>query len=85
MVSLFASKTFLLKYENLIVGSKPAMPTIAEIVISNLYLFKFISENLLKILTLLILFSFLIFLKTFISLIKKFGFIFFLICFLIRL
>ena len=37
IVSLFAIKTFLLLIINLIVGDKPAIPTIDEIVISNLF------------------------------------------------
>ena len=46
ILSLLASKTFLLLLTKLIVGSRPAIPTIEEIVISNLIL-EGISENLL--------------------------------------
>ena len=38
ILSLLASKTFLLFLMKYIVGSRPAMPTIAEMVISNLIL-----------------------------------------------
>ena len=44
--SLLANKTFLLILENLIVGSKPTIPTIAHIEISNLNLFILRFSNL---------------------------------------
>ena len=62
--SLFANNTFLLIFANLIVGSKPAIPTIAEIVMSNFIWFKLKSVSLLKILIVFFLYCFLIFLYT---------------------
>ena len=63
IVSLLASKIFLLVLANFIVGSRPAIPTIAEIVISNFNFFNLKSLKLLKILTLFFLCFFFSFLK----------------------
>ena len=64
IVSLFANKIFFVYLTNFIVGDKPAIPTIDEIVISNFFFFKFRSEKLLNILILLFLNFFSTFLKT---------------------
>ena len=64
IVSLFANKIFFVYLTNFIVGDKPAIPTIDEIVISNFFFFKFRSEKLLYILILLFLNFFSTFLKT---------------------
>ena len=64
IVSLFANKIFFEYLTNLIVGDKPAIPTIDEIVMSNFFFLKLISEKLLYIFIFLFLYFFLTFLKT---------------------
>ena len=82
ILSLLASKTFLLLLTKLIVGSRPAIPTIEEIVISNLIL-EGISENLLYIFVLIFFLFLIILLYTDLSLIIKYLGLYFFICFLI--